>query len=87
MYKSARRESHSLRHIFNDLQPAKSLGNQLGSCQSHANDLRVSLAHLIGHDVAVQVHRGPDVRVTHQLLLYSDAGPDRIEPTPVRVPQ
>jgi hypothetical protein len=28
--------------------------------QGHANDLRVSLLHLIRHDVAVNIHRGAD---------------------------
>ncbi len=41
-----------------------------GKC--HANDLRVSLLHLICHHVAVDVHGGADVRVTHQFLLDRD---------------
>jgi hypothetical protein len=37
-----------------------------------ANDLRVGLLHLIRDDIAVNVHRGADVRVPHQLLLDGD---------------
>jgi hypothetical protein len=28
----------------------------------------VSLTHLVSHHIAVQVHRRPDVRVTHQTI-------------------
>jgi len=33
--------------------------------QGHANDSRVGLSHFIRHYIPVDIHRSPDVRVTH----------------------
>jgi hypothetical protein len=41
------------------------------------------LPHLVGHHVAIEVHRRSDVAVPHQLLLNSDWRPNGIQPTAV----
>ena len=47
-------------------------------CQSR--DFRGRLRHLIGDHVAVHVHRGADVRVSHQLFLHGNRGSYRVQP-------
>jgi hypothetical protein len=51
------------------------------------HDFLVRLPHIRRHSVTVQVHRGTDVRVTHELLLHADRSTDRIKPTAVSVPE
>jgi hypothetical protein len=43
------------------------------------HDFLVRLPHIRRHSISVQVHRGTDVRVTHELLLHADR---REKPTP-----
>src|SRR5262249_6413709 len=52
-----------------------------------AHYLRMSLSHVIGHSVAILVHRRPDVAVTHETLLHADGSANRIEPRPIRMPE
>jgi|HubBroStandDraft_1064217.scaffolds.fasta_scaffold80360_4 hypothetical protein len=62
--------------------------NQLsGSAQCQPHNLGVRLPHLVGHHVAIDVHRPSDVAVPHQLLLNSDWRPDGIQPSTVGVPK
>jgi hypothetical protein len=48
---------------------------------------RVSLSHLIGHDLPVDVEGCLNVTVPHETLLHSDGSPNSIEPRAVRVPE
>jgi hypothetical protein len=43
----------------------------------------VRLPHLVGHNVAIDVHRRSDVAMPHQLLLNCDWSPDGIQPATV----
>jgi len=45
------------------------------------------LPHLVGHHVAIDVHRRSDVAVPHQPLLNGDWRPDGIQSTAVGVPK
>jgi hypothetical protein len=58
--------------IYQQLADYEITRKSVYSRKRHANDLRVSMLHLIRHDVAINIHRGSDVRVTHQLLLDGD---------------
>ena len=51
------------------------------------HDFLVSVPHVCRHSITVQVHRGTDVRVTHELLLHAGRSTDRIKPTAVSVPE
>jgi hypothetical protein len=67
---------------------AYSRWNHLGiSLQSKPRDFRTLLLHFIRHHVPVDVERGLDVTVPHQLLLHGDRGPHSIQPGAVRVPE
>lgn len=43
-------------------------------------DLGMRLGHFIRHHVTVQVHRGANVGVPHEFLLYSDWRSDGVQP-------
>jgi hypothetical protein len=47
----------------------------------------VSLTFTVGHGLAIDVHRGLDAGVTHQLLLDGERRPGLIQPRPVAVPK
>jgi hypothetical protein len=72
----------ALRHTFNNLRMARSLGNQFLCCQliseSHFRDFRVCFAELIRDHRSIDIHRGPDVRVSHQLLLHGYRRPHSV---------
>jgi hypothetical protein len=51
------------------------------------HDFFMCLPHVRRHRIAVDIHGCANVGVTHELLLYSYRGSNRIEPTPVSMPE
>jgi hypothetical protein len=44
------------------------------------SDFRTCTLHLIGYNVPVNVERGLNVTVPHELLLHGDCGPHTVKP-------
>jgi hypothetical protein len=55
--------------------------------KDHLHNFAVSLTFGVRHGVAVDVHRGLDAGVAHQLLLDGERRPGLIQPRPIAVPK
>jgi hypothetical protein len=45
----------------------------------------VGLSHLVGDDISVDVERGADVRMPHELLLHGNRGSQGVQPRSIAV--